>query len=81
MGIETVNARIKKVKQDYEAKLLSIPGVVGVGTGEITEGLEGRQPCIRIYVEKRDEETLSRLPKVIGGFPTDIIEVGKPRLL
>lgn len=81
MGIESAKARIKKVKKEHEPQLLTLPGVVGVGISEITDKWGRRNPCIRIYVEKRDDKTLCRLPKDIEGFLTDIREVGKPRLL
>jgi hypothetical protein len=81
MGIEHAKARIRKVKEDHESQLLALPGVIGVGIGEITDRQGRRQPCIRIYVEKRDDETLHRLPKSIEEFLTDIREVGKPQLL
>ncbi len=81
MDLESARARIKKVKEEYESQLLALPGVVGVGISEITDQWGRPQPCIRIYVENLDEETLRPLPKDIEGFPTDIKEVGVPRLL
>ena len=80
MSLEPAKAKIKEVKENYESQLLSLPGVVGVGISEISDSWGKCQPCIRIYVDKRDDETLRRLPKDIEGFLIDIKEVGKPRL-
>lgn len=81
MNIELAREKIKKVKAKYESQLLALPGVVGVGISETVDNLGRRQPCIRIYVEGCDEETLRHIPKDIEGFLTDIREVGKVRLL
>ena len=78
MSAELANLRIKKIKNDWEPKLLALPGVVGVGISETIDKGGRRQPCIRIYVEKRDDETLQHLPEEIEGFLTDIKEVVAP---
>ena len=72
------SSKLKEVKEKHESRLLSMPGVVGVGIGQ--KG-GGGQSCIRIYVDRKDEDIVRRLPKRIKGFPTDVVEVGSPGLL
>ncbi|MEE9277404.1 MAG: hypothetical protein V3V06_03240 [Dehalococcoidia bacterium] len=80
MAVEFPESRIREIKERHEPELLAAPGVVGVGIGEL-RGPSGQvRLCIRIYVEKRDEETLRGLPASIEGIPTGIEEVGKPSL-
>lgn len=81
MDIELARTKIKKVKEEHESQLLSLPGVVGVGISEVIDRQGRRQFCIRIYVERYDDEILRHLPRDIEGFLTDIKEVGKPQLL
>ena len=55
---------------------MAIPGVVGVGEGE----LDG-SPCIRLMVVELDEEILQKLPSEIEGYPVDVIETGEFKAL
>jgi hypothetical protein len=63
-----------------------VHNVVGVGIGpKRVDGKDTDIVCVRLYV--RDKLSGARLtkkhalPAKIGGFPTDIIEVGSPRIL
>jgi S1-C subfamily serine protease len=60
--------------------------VVGIGIGpRLVKGKRRRQICVRLYV--RHKLGASRVPKrfylpaTIGGVPTDVIEVGTPKIL
>lgn len=67
---------ILRVKKRYETSLLAIRGVVGLGIGE-TEHRGRHIPCIRVYVERINEELEKQLPKSLDGFPVAMVEVGK----
>jgi hypothetical protein len=62
---------INKVKEQYEAQLMSVPGVVGVGIGEC----DG-QPCLKVLVKQRTSDLEKQLPKQLEGFKVDIEETG-----
>ena len=55
---------IEQVKEQYEAELMRIEGVVGVGIGEC----DG-EPCIKVYLEKEIHSML--FPIEIEGFKVD----------
>ena len=64
----------------------SVHNVVGVGIGlKRVDGKDTDIVCVRLYVrDKLSGKRLTKkhaLPAKIGGFPTDIIEVGTPRIL
>ena len=73
-------SKIKEVKKRIEHLLLDIPGVIGVGIGEKMEK-RSLTPCIRVYVERLDEELIKRIPREFEGVPTEVKEVGKINLL
>ncbi len=52
-------------------ELMSLDGVVGVGTGE----LDGKE-CIVVLVAAAREDVEARLPREIDGFPVRIEESG-----
>jgi hypothetical protein len=54
-----------------ESRLMSIPGVVGVGMSE-----SGGRPVISIMVNALTPELRSRLPANVEGVPTRIDVVG-----
>lgn len=75
-----------RAKEEFEAFLLSLRGVVGVGIGEkITGGKLTGKPCVRVYVrQKLPEEELKRrdiVPRTLKEVPTDVIEAGEVRAL
>ena len=51
--------------------LMAIPGVVGVGEGQ----LDGK-PAIQIMVARRSPELDRRLPDQLDGFPVQVVETG-----
>jgi hypothetical protein len=67
---------IRRIKEQVEAELLELPGVVGVATGyKIVGGNRTDTLAIRVYVkEKKDVPAGDAIPKQIQGVPTDVIE-------
>jgi len=63
-------ATVASVRAKYEADLLLIPGVVGVG--------EGRD---RIIVYVRDEDAVRRVPSSLEGVPVFVVVTGELRPL
>lgn len=55
---------------------MALPGVVSVAQGE----REGK-PCIRVYVSRRTDDVLKRLPSNLDGFPVSVEETGEFRSL
>ena len=66
------NATIRTVKERHEAKLMAIPGVVGVGIGEVN-GTEN----ITVYVEAKTSLLDREIPKELEGSPV-VVEVTGP---
>ena len=56
--------------------LLSLPGVVGIGVGELAG-----KPCIKVYVLKETPELLKQIPPALGGYTIDVQESGEIRAL
>jgi len=63
---------ILTVKERHEAELMIIPGVVGVGIGEVN-GTE----TIIVYVEKKTPLVDREVPKELKGYPV-VVEVTGP---
>jgi hypothetical protein len=68
-----------EVRCSLEDKLFPIPGVTAVSTGDkVVEGFRTNTPSIRIHVEKKKAEAEiprdERIPPIIDGIPTDVIE-------
>ena len=66
---------VRKVKVRHEAKLLSVPGVVGVGIGQ-SEKLPG-QAAIEVYVKEPASPMRSQLPSSLDGIEVKILETGE----
>ena len=67
---------IEEVLKRHSDHLMSIPGVVGTGIGE----LEGK-PCIKVLVVKKSKELEKKIPKILEGYQVDIDETGEIRAL
>ena len=66
------NKHIQEVKEASEKRLMSIPGVMGVGIG-LTK--DRRERCIKVYASS--EASLAKIPKEIEGCPVEV-EIRKP---
>lgn len=62
---------IEEVKADNTERLMSIPGVLGVLSGDIAG-----KPCLRILVQRRTMATTKDIPHSIEGYPV-VIEEGR----
>jgi hypothetical protein len=71
---------IEKILAKHEDRLLSLPNVVGVGIGE-----RRGAAVIRVLVSKKlpADQILpeNRIPKVLDGVETDVVEIGIPAAL
>lgn len=75
-------ARVQQVKQRYQADLLAMPNVVGVGIGfKLVNGVPGDQLAIVVSVVRKisRDELLPQavLPEMLDGVPVDVIETGE----
>jgi hypothetical protein len=69
--------RARRVKEDVERELLSLPGVTGVGVGyKYVGGKKTDQVAIIVHVKRkpRDVPAAALVPKTIRGVPTDVVE-------
>lgn len=71
---------IRKVKEKYEQRLLSLPNVVGLGVGiKQIHSISTHRLCLKIYVRKKvSQDKLRRkevIPQKIAGIETDVEEV------
>ncbi len=64
-------ATVRAVKRKHEERLMSLPGVVGVGIGR----KEGRD-CICVYVKDDNPKILAALPRTLEEIPVEIIVSG-----
>lgn len=68
---------IKEVMETNVAKLMALPGVVGVFIGALDNGT----PCIKVMVVKANRELEKKIPKTLEGHPVLIVETGELRPL
>jgi hypothetical protein len=69
---------INAVLRDHDKDLLSIPGVVGVFVGLLSDD---KTPCLKVIVVKETEDLRRRIPDFIEGYPVLIEESGVIRPL
>ena len=67
---------IEEVLKEHTDEWMSIPGVVGMGIGELKE-----KPCIKVFVVKKTEELNEKIPSQVDGYPVIIEETGEIRAL
>lgn len=71
---EAVKSRsINTVLEEHDSRLMSIPEVVAVGVGQLSDGT----PCIKIYVKRKTDDLLEKLPKNLEGHPVVVEESGE----
>lgn len=71
---------------DHRTRLMRLPNVVGVGLGyKRLRSEETQEPAIIVFVSEKvpgnDLPRAWRIPRRIGGLPTDVVCLGKVRLL
>jgi hypothetical protein len=62
-----------QIKERHSTRLLSLPGVVGVGVTEDDAG----QYALTVHVETDDPEVRGRLPDEIEGCPVKVVQSGR----
>ena len=80
---------LSKLKDLEEEKLLALKGVLGVSVGyKVKDGKKTDILCIRVLVKKKRSKLWMKLftpahmvPMEVGGFPTDVVEVGEVKAL
>jgi len=70
------NLTIEDVKERYEATIMRLKDVTGVGIG-----LKNRRRCIVVYVKKMSPKLAESIPKKIEGFEVRIEETGELKAL
>ena len=69
---------INAVLAAHDRKLLETPGVVGVYVGLLPDG---RTPCLKIMLSRRDAPTERALPTTLEGYPVVLEVTGEIRPL
>lgn len=64
---------IESVMEVHVPELMSIVGVTAVGIGELPDG----SPCIKVYVVKKTDELVRKIPAQLEGHPVVIEESGE----
>ncbi len=67
---------IEAVLETYSPRLMSLPGVVGVGEGRCAAA-----PCIKVLVLEKTPELVKRIGVVIEGYKVEVMETGGIRAL
>ena len=67
---------INKVIDTHRSRLMSIPGVVGIGEGKYHD-----VPCIVVFVTDKESPSIQQIPENINGFLVKIEESGVFRSL
>jgi hypothetical protein len=67
---------VNRIKERYEAHLMSIEGVVGVGVGTCDT-----QSCIKVFVLEKTSELMEAIPKELEGTKVSVEETGHLRTL
>jgi hypothetical protein len=62
---------IEQVLARHTDSLMALPGVVGVGQGEV----DGK-PSVHVFVVEASAELRRRLPSRLEGYPVQVVESG-----
>jgi hypothetical protein len=65
---------ITQVLAAHTDRLMAIPGVLGVGQGEV-----GGRPAVQVLVEHDTPSLRSHLPDSLEGYPVQVVETGPIR--
>lgn len=68
--------KINQVKQKYQSRIMSIPGVIGIGIGA-----EGDEQVITVLVVRKNADLEKKIPSRLDGFRVVIRETGQVRAL
>ncbi len=67
---------IAAVLETHSPRLMSLPGVVGVGEGRCAGA-----PCIKVLVLEKTPELVERIGDAIEGYKVEVVETGEIRAL
>ena len=67
---------IAAVLETHSPRLMSLPGVVGVGEGRCAGA-----PCVKVLVLEKTPELVERIGVVIEGYKVEVVETGEIRAL
>jgi hypothetical protein len=65
---------INAVLAAHDKELLAIPDVVGVYVGTMEDG---RKPCLKVMVARKNPESERKIPRTIEGYPV-VTEITGP---
>jgi len=73
---------VQQTKRQFEPRLMSLSNVVAIGVGfKIAGGVQTNEPSVVVSVVKKlpvvQLPESARVPKTLGGVPTDVVEIGK----
>ena len=63
---------INSVMEAHAGELMAIEGVTAVAIGALDDGT----PCISVYVVKKTDDLVRRIPETLGGHPVVVEESG-----
>jgi hypothetical protein len=78
MTSPTPRRDINAVLAAHDKELLAIPNVVGVYVGTMEDG---RTPCLKIMLARKNPETERKIPHSIEGYPVVFEVTGEIRAL
>ncbi len=67
---------IEAILETHTARLMSLPGVVGVGEGRCAGA-----PCIKVLVLEKTPELVERIGDAIEGYEVEVVATGEIRAL
>ena len=67
---------IEAVLEEHTPRLMSLPGVVGVG-----QSLCAGAPCIKVFVVEKTPELVERIGVRIEGYKVEVVATGEIRAL
>lgn len=71
-GRNTPVQDIKAVMEAHVDELMAIEGVTAVAIGALDDGT----PCIKVYVVRKTDALVARIPQALGGHPVVVEESG-----
>jgi hypothetical protein len=66
---------IEDVKRKYEAELMALPGVIGVGIGKAKSGAR----VIQVLADEVTRALRDKVPPMLEGFFVELVRVGEIR--
>jgi len=63
---------LEEVHREHADRLMTLPGVVGVGIGET-----GGKPCLLVLVDNITPEVRAKIPTILNGYSVVVERSGK----